>query len=283
MPTAIDATTLRRVVSHPAVWCVPVAAVLAWAAMSFNSGFYEFWVNFDPQGDGQQLEWVQTRRIFRYTSGVLCGQLLALIAGIALSRRHRHAVALAIAVALGLVLAGVTVAAAFPLAAALESIRTAAFPAVDDPILMRVLLGELAAFPLYAVAGVGLGILIDRSRRIRKRRWPLLVLSLLVWCVATLTGLAQDDEFDAWPWLLWSVPFVAAGAAIALAGLSSDVWEVPPVPVGDWGRSATIALLVGAAAYAMILNLLAVTRRSGDRPPAGSPAAGSGPTGDAHP
>jgi hypothetical protein len=281
MPTVIDETTLRRVASHPAFWSVPVAAVLAWAAMSFNSGYYEFWVNFDPQGDGQQQEWVQTRRIFRYTSGVLCGQLLALVAGVALSRRHRHVVALAIAVALGAVLAGVTVASAYPLASVLESTRSATVPAFDDPILTRVLLGEMAAYPLYAAAGVGLGILVRRSAR--RRKLLLVPLFLLFWTVTTLTGLVQDDEYDAWPWLLWAVPFVAAGTAIALAGLSADVWEFPPVPVGDWGRSATIALLVGAAAYAVILNLLAVTRRRGDRPPADNPAAGSEPTGDAHP
>jgi hypothetical protein len=269
MPTAIDAATLRRVVSHPAVWCVPVAVLLVWAAMPFNEGYYEFWVNYDPQGDGQQLEWQQTTRIFRHTSGMLCGQLLALVVGVALSRRHRHAIALPMAMALGVALAGVTLAVAFPL--------------LSSPALARVVLGELAAFPLYAAAGVGLGIVITSSERLHKRRRPLVPLFLMFWSVTTLTGLVQDDEFDAWPWLLWAVPFVAAGAAIALAGLSADVWEFPPVPVGDMGRSATIALLVSAAAYAVILNLLAVTRRSGDRPPAGSPAAGSGPTGDAHP
>ena len=169
------------------------------------------------------------------------------------------------ALALGVALAGVSLVVALPL--------------LSSPALARVVLSELAAFPLYAAAGVGLGILVSRS----KRRRLLVPLFLMFWSVTTLTGLIQDDEFDAWPWLLWAVPFVAAGTAIALAGLSADVWEFPPVPVGDWGRSATIALLVSAAAYAMILNLLAVTRRSGDRPPAGSPAAGSGPTGDAHP
>ncbi|GAA3948891.1 hypothetical protein [Actinoplanes auranticolor] len=283
MPTVPDAATLRRVMSHPAVWSVLVAALLGWAAMPFNNGHYEYWINFDPQGDGQQQEWVQTRRIFRYTSGVLCGQLLALVAGVALSRRHRHAVALTIAVPLGAVLAVVTVALAFPFAWVLESSRPAAVPAFDDPILTRVLLGELAAYPLYAAAGVGLGILVRRSARLRKRKRLLVPLFLLFWTVTTLTGLVQDDEYDAWPWLLWAVPFVAAGTAIALAGLSADAWEFPPVPVGDWGRSATLALLASAAAYALILNLLAVTRRRGDRPPADSPAAGSGPTADAHP
>lgn len=250
MPTFPGADTLRRVARHPAVWSLPLTALLAWAAMPFNDGYYEFWINFDPQGDGQQQEWVHTRGIFRYTSGVLCGQLLALVVGVVLGRRHRQPVALAAAVPIGALLAAVTVAAAFPLARSLETGR---FP---GPALTPVLLRELAAFPLYAAAGVGLGILLAGRGRLR-RAAPLLVpVFLLGWGVATLTGLLQDDEYDAWPWLLWSVPFVAAGAAIALAGLSLDVWEFPPVPVGDWGHGASVALLVSASAYAVGLNLL---------------------------
>ena len=99
MPTLPDEATLRRLARHPVVWSLP-----------FNSGYYEYWINFDPQGEGQRQEWVQTRRIFRYTSGVLCGQLLALVVGVALSRRYRQAVALAV----GVLLAGVTALVAFP-------------------------------------------------------------------------------------------------------------------------------------------------------------------------
>jgi len=272
MPTLPDAATLHRAVRHPAVWCLPLMGLLACAAMPFNTGFYEYWINFDPQGDGQQHEWVQTRRIFRFTSGILCGQLLALVVGVVLSRRHRHAVALALAVPVGALLAGVTVAVAFPLAAALEAGR----PPADDSALQHVLLRELAAFPLYAAAGVGLGVLLAGRRRRRWHRAVAVPLLGLGWCVATLTGLVQDDEFDAWPWLLWAVPFVAAGAAIALAGLSMDVWEVPPLLVGDRGRGAGVALLVSAGAYALVLNLAAVlavrcrSRRGVARPDVGA-------------
>ena len=272
MPTLPDEATLRRLARHPAVWSLPVMALLACAAMPFNSGYYEYWINFDPQGEGQQQEWVQTRRIFRYTSGVLCGQLLALVVGAALSRRYRQAVALAVAVPVGVLLAGVTVLVAFPLATSLESTRSAV-PAVDNPILMRMLLHELAAFPLYAAAGVGLGILLARSKRARRHRRLLVALFLVGWSVTTLTGLIQDDEFAAWPWLLWAVPFVAAGTAIALSGLSADVWAVPPVEVGDWGRSAGITLLVSAGAYAVVLNLLGylAARRQSRPVPLASP------------
>ncbi|WP_344937168.1 hypothetical protein, partial [Actinoplanes nipponensis] len=116
MPALPDAATLRRALRHPAVWSPPAIALLVLAAMPFNDGFYEFWVNFDPHGDGQQQEWVHTRHLFRSTSGLLCGHLLAVVAGAALSRRHRQAGALARAVPLGALLAAVTVAVAFPLA-----------------------------------------------------------------------------------------------------------------------------------------------------------------------
>jgi hypothetical protein len=55
-------------------------ALLVFVAMPFNDGFYEYWVNNDPQGDAQQHEWIYTRRLFRYTSGMRCGRL-PLLAG----------------------------------------------------------------------------------------------------------------------------------------------------------------------------------------------------------
>ncbi|MBB5113348.1 hypothetical protein ACLQ2Y_14285 [Micromonospora echinospora] len=250
--------------THPAVWSVPAMALLVVVAMPFNDAFYDFWVNYDAQGDSQQYELLHTTRIFQYTSGVLCGQVLALLAGAALASRNTQARALVVAVPLALLLAGVAVAVAYPLARAREDVYFTT-PALDDPILMRVLLCELAAFPLYAAAGVGLGALLLGHLRRAATRWPLVFLLLLGWFAATLVGLLQDDRFAAPYALLWAVPPIAAGTAIALAGLSTDVWAVPPVPVGDWGRGSSAALLVSAAAYALGLNLLA--RWAGRRVP----------------
>lgn len=233
-------------------------ALLACAAMPFNEGFYEYFVNFDPQGDAQQQEWQLTRRVFRYTSGVLCGQLLALLVGVGLSRWHRQVVALAVAVPLGALLALVTVAVGVPLARITETGRFAG-RGIEDAVLLR----ELAAFPLYAAAGVGLGLLL-----IRFRWYVLSAVLVAVWCVAVLTGLLQDDSPDVWPWLMWTVPFVAAGTAIALAGLSMNVGGDQPVLAGDWGHQASVALLVGVTAYAIGLNLVAYLkgrRRSPER------------------
>ncbi|NES31701.1 hypothetical protein GCE86_03080 [Micromonospora terminaliae] len=244
---------LRRAVAHPAVWSLPVMALLVFLAMPFNDGFYELWVNYDPQGDAQQHEWIYTERVFRYTSGVLCGQLLALLAGAALARRHAQITALMVAVSLAVALAGVTFAVAYPLARAAEGIYFTTAP-LDDPVLVRVLVRELAAYPLYAAAGVGLSVLLRGLAR--GGRWLLLALLAACWCAATLTGLLQDDRFNAPYWLLWAAPPIAAGAAVALAALSIDVWSQPPVLMGDWGSSASAALLTGAAAYALGLNLL---------------------------
>ncbi|MEV4118490.1 hypothetical protein [Micromonospora sp. NPDC049645] len=252
----IGVPTLRRTVTHPAVWSVPVMALLVLVAMPFNDGFYHFWVNYDAQGGAQQHEWLYATRIFRYTSGILCGQVLALLAGAALARRHAQARALAIAVPLAVLLAGVTFAVAYPIARAREGAFFTTAP-LDDPVLVRVLLCELAAYPLYAAAGVGLGALLGGRLRRSAVRWSLVLLLLLGWSVTTMTGLLQDDRFNAPYGLLWAVPPIAAGTAIALAGLSMDVWVKPPVLVGDWGRSASAALLVSAAAYALGMNLLA--------------------------
>src|SRR4051812_23002707 len=120
MPKLPDAAALRRVAQHPAVWCLPLMALLVWVALPLNESFYLRWVNFDPQGPVEQQEWAYTTRIFRFSSGLLWGQLLALLVGIALSRRHRQIVALMIAAPLGALLAGVTVAMAYVAAHATE-------------------------------------------------------------------------------------------------------------------------------------------------------------------
>jgi hypothetical protein len=254
-------------------------ALLVFVAMGFNDGtigftddgvrvaddVYQLWIlGGEPEGDAEFQEWRYTLRIFRYTSGVLCGQLLALLVGVALARRYGQVAALKRAVPLALVLAGVAVAVAYPLAHVRETGlyftgNDSRFPAgpFHDPVLVRVLLCQLAAYPLYAATGVGFGSLLGRGGIARVVRW-LLVPGLLVgWSVATLTGVMQNDRFDGPGWLLWTVPPVAAGAALALAGTSVDVFPEPAVVVGDWGRGASIALLVSAAGFALVFNLLA--------------------------
>ncbi len=109
---------LQRMVTHPAVWPVPAMALLVLVAMPFNDAFYGFFVNYDAQGEAQQHELLHTTRIFRYTSGVLCGQVLALLAGAALAGRNAQARALAVAAPLSVLRAGVAGRGAYPPASA---------------------------------------------------------------------------------------------------------------------------------------------------------------------
>jgi hypothetical protein len=128
---------------HPAVWSVPLMVLLVLAAWPFNEGFYEFWVNYDTAGAEQESESAHTERMFEYTSGVLCGQFLALLAGAAVARRHLQAAALAVAVPLGGLLAGLTFAVAYPLATAGDNAYLARYlinPPLNDPVLVRLTL-----------------------------------------------------------------------------------------------------------------------------------------------
>lgn len=225
---------------------IPLVAALAAALVALNDGYYALWVNYDPQGDAQQHERQYTTRAFRYTSGVLCGQLVALLSGAVLALRHQ-ARALAAAVPLGALLAAVTFAVTYT--------RDGNAPLADAGIA-RLLAVELAAFPLFAAIGVGLGLLLGRW-------WPLL---LVVPAFAALwaVGLLQDDQWGGPVWVLWLLPPLAAAAAIPLTTMSVDVWAQPPVTVGDGGRGALIALAGGSILYAGGLTLLG-WRRSRDR------------------
>lgn len=91
-----------RLVRHPAVWSVPVMVLLVVALLPANDGFYEFWINYDAQGDSQPWERRYNGEVMRRTSGMLCGHLLAFVVGMLTVRRHRHAVAAAVALAGGL-------------------------------------------------------------------------------------------------------------------------------------------------------------------------------------
>ncbi|MCW6010403.1 hypothetical protein K1W54_38530 [Micromonospora sp. CPCC 205371] len=230
---------------------IPLVALLATMLLPLNDGFYEFWVNYDAQGDAQQYEWRQTTRAFRYTSGVLCGQLVALLAGAVLALRHR-AWALASAVPLGAVLAATTFAVAYA--------RDGKDPLADAGIA-RLVAVELAAFPLFAAVGVGLGLLLGR-------RWWLLPLTLPAVAIMWAIGLTQDDRWGGPEWLLWLLPPLAAAAAIPLTTMSVDVWLDPPVTVGDGGKGALIALVGGLILYAGSLTLLGMvlSRRAPTRP-----------------
>jgi hypothetical protein len=218
---------------------IPLVALLAAMLLPLNDGFYEFWVNYDPQGDAQQYERHQTTIAFRYTSGVLCGQLVALLAGAVLALRQR-AWAFATAVPLGAVLAATVFAVSYA--------RDGREP-LTDAAIARLVAVELAAFPLFAAVGVGLGLALGR-------RWYLLPLALPAFAIMWAIGLTQDDRWGGPEWLLWVLPPLAAATAIPLTTMSVDVWPDPPVTVGDGGKGALVALVGGLILYAGSLNLL---------------------------
>jgi hypothetical protein len=228
-------------------------ATVVWVC---NGGFYDMAVNTDPQSDPQLDEWMRTTAIFQPTTGLLYGQLLALLVGAALAARHRFTAALALAGLLSGALAATAFFAGQLLGPPGSEANHIDYLPMGDPVFVRMLVRELVAYPLYAFAGVGLGVLIRTW--LVPRAWPLIVLVVPPWMIATLVGLFQDNDGDAPHWLYWVAPPIAAATAVSLSALSmSGTFE--PVLSGDWGNEASIALLAGATVYAVVLNLLAVT------------------------
>jgi hypothetical protein len=114
--------------------------------------------------------------------------------GAALATRHRWATSLTLAV----LLSGALAATAFfagQLLGPLGAANHGDYLPMGDPVFIRMLIRELVAYPLYALSGVGLGVLIRHW--LVPRAWTLLVLLVPPWMIATLVGLFQDDGGDA--------------------------------------------------------------------------------------
>jgi hypothetical protein len=257
--------TRWRLLSHPVAWAVPLVVLMAIAAHAFNDGYYEQLVNSDPQGDVQLHEWYRTTLIFRYTTGLLAGQLIALVVGAALATRHRLWVALAIAVPLSAAAAGAVFVTGQLMGPVGQQVHISYVP-LDDPVFVRVMVRELAAYPLYAWAGVGIGSLLrDRIQ------WVFLLVP--AWAVATFAGLVQKGEGAAPHWLYWAVPPIGGGTAVSLAGKSMGDTPVGPVLFGDWGARSSLWQLLGAAGWAALWVALAVfVKPAADRVPEAEPA-----------
>jgi hypothetical protein len=244
------------------LWAIPVTALLAAVLLPLNDGFYLTWINFDPQGEGQQWEWRYNREVMRNTSGYLGGHLLALFTGMWLARRRGYPVALAVAAGIGTAMA----AAAFLTAHALggERLRVGGDgqalwePAVIGGIPHGPL---LLAFPLYALLGAGLGVLRTRwPRLLQADPVPAVVLSI-GWAVACVAGLTEAGRFESPAALLWVFPPLAAATAIGMASLSLGAGEISPAFVGDWGDTASSALVIGLTAWTVVVTGAALVRR----------------------
>ncbi|MFC4071082.1 hypothetical protein [Actinoplanes subglobosus] len=243
------------------LWAIPVTALLAAVLLPLNDGFYLTWINFDPQGEGQQWEWRYNREVMRNTSGYLYGHLLALVTGAWLARRRRYPVALAIAAGIGTAMA----AAAFLTAHVLggERLRVGG----DGRVLWEpAVVGEvqhgplLVAFPLYALLGAGLDVLLAGRLGSRRARTVAVVVLTIGWSVVSVDGLMQVGRIDFPAPLLWVVPPLAAATAIGMASLSLGAGEIRPAFAGDWGDTASSALIIGLAAWTAVAVVTGAAR-----------------------
>ncbi|MEV4625819.1 hypothetical protein AB0J90_05955 [Micromonospora sp. NPDC049523] len=252
--------TLTRL--RAALWAPGAVAVLALLLMPVYENGYEFVVNYDPQGDAEQFERLYTTALLRYTSGFVCGQLIALAVGAALGRHCVRTAAPArplsimataglAGTALGLLnLAVVAPAAALrtELAMSIVDVRAAGLDfdpdLLRDPGFWQVLLVGLLSFPLWAVAGAAAGLLLDPAR---------VVPALLAWVLAggvTAVLVVLWDERLAAVAALVSPPFGSVAS---------------PLGTGTNADAVTVALLVAGVAYAAVLGTAAVRVSPGRR------------------
>jgi hypothetical protein len=252
-------------------------AVLVVLLMEPNADYAEAWVNGDAQGEDQELELYYTGVVFTRTAGHTSGQILALVLGAMLTLTGRPPPSgeirpipparVGAGLVGGAILALVNVVVAVPLAAAVYPATHPAmadrysygmtFDAVPlhDPGVLRVLVTGLAAFPLYAVAGVIWATMI--------RRWQWWILIGIGWlpavgCGVIVQGVAVDVG-PAWSFLLCTLmPPIATVVSAQSTAAEQYVWlgigslaERYPPPL------AAAAVLAGPMLYAAVGYLLA--------------------------
>jgi hypothetical protein len=259
------------------LWAIPVVVLLAVVLIPVNEEFYVTSINYDAQGESQQWEWRYNREVMRNTSGYLCGHVAALITGAWAARRHRYPAALGIAAAVGAAMAGAVFTTAWALGGERLRVATDGRTLWEPAVIGDVPHGPLlAAFPLYAVAGAGLGVLLAGRPRSRGARIAAGVALLFGWYVVTVAGLMQDDRLGLPLGALVLVPPLAAAAAIGMASLSLDAWDLHPELTGDWGHTAAGALLIGLTGWTAVITVAAfahtraarrVTGATGGAPP----------------
>jgi hypothetical protein len=244
----------RRWPHHPLIAAgvaVALVAVAAVAMLPLNLGYYEFWINYDPQTDDELYLRAKVTAFMVSTSGFFWGHLVALLLGARLAQRLGNvARAAATAVPAAVLLAVVNLVVAWQLSAASrrslalagEEARRAGLAVtpdlLDDRGFQVVMGAELAAFPIAAFAGVGLGALLGC-----RLRWPIAVTAIIAGVALPLGGIAAfaNDE----PAVLF--------ALLALVPPAADVPAVVRTAVGDHGGMFTTTMLIGGAAWAALL------------------------------
>jgi hypothetical protein len=260
--TAAVTCELRLLARSWYLWALPlVVGYLSWRLLALNTEFHETFIDFDPQPTDDVLATYRHDVLAVYTSGFACGQLLSMLAGLVLAVRqpppaeHRwrdilakSAVAALFATVLGITALVVAVPRADPIAHHHWGIGEVARRGVTvhqltlaDWSVRGVLAAGVVSFALWAVIGVGLGLLAGGWRRLAVFLGGYLVLGGVIAAVAYpigphLPGLAREvlmvpvivlllpvlgwgllvaGSVDTWAWLSTVVTFGLAMAALA--------------------------------------------------------------------
>ncbi|MFK3979953.1 hypothetical protein ACI2K4_06160 [Micromonospora sp. NPDC050397] len=247
-----------------------VVPALALLLMPPLEHWYGFAVNYDVQGDVQRFESAYTTALLRFSSGFVGGPLVAFALGAALGRSSVHgrplarpglAPTLVAGAVAGTVLALANLAVVVPVAAARTELTMSVAQVravglhfhpdlLQDPGFWYVLLVGTVSFPLWAVAGVGIGTLIGPARRLA----PLLTAWNTVALV--LAGVL----------LLWSDRRSVVLSAVAVSPPYGAVASAVHIGVND--STVAMALLLVALAYPAMFATIASTAR---RPPRRAP------------
>ncbi|MER7892207.1 hypothetical protein ABTX15_20545 [Micromonospora sp. NPDC094482] len=236
---------------------VVLVAVVAAALTPFNGNYYEVAIYNDPQTSEERYEQVMVDVFMAHTSGFFWGQFIALLLGAFLASRLRGMRwALAAALSVGVLLAAVNFAAAWHSSSdirrwlAWRAEKSAGLPIdlLSDDRFHHVLAAGLAAFPIAAIAGVGLGTLIA----------PLLRLpAVAVASIALLSTVSYGAFAAILGWLVAiadSEP-VALFVVLALLPPTAVTPSVVRTAIGDHGGAFTVTMLTSGVAWALLLTI----------------------------
>ncbi|MGK5741030.1 hypothetical protein [Micromonospora sp. URMC 103] len=274
---------LRRALGVWGWWStLPLLAACTVVAFGWNREAAELFGNYDAQGDDQVLAQVGVLAGQRWTSGHSIGQLLALVvgAGLAVGAFRRHGDAAGPAAPPRTVLAGRMLAAvlislalaatALTVTAVLmrgEPVATAALeaevlahperypdalpPAEVHAGVRRAVLVGLLGFPLWAVVGVGVGVLL--------RRVALGAALGLAYYLGTFALVSCAGHRNVLP--VSVVPMFTHAAGVAVVQDPTVGWLATPVNLAVTGL---LAAVLGGLALAAV-SRPAAARRTEDR------------------
>jgi hypothetical protein len=244
-----------------------LTAAFAFLLVPVNAGVYQALGNSDPQGDEQLFAEWYTAAVMRHTSGFAFGLLFALFLGVTLAVRRRSTFAGTVvrSVLGGALLAVVNVGVAWFAGGPRHVSRTPSpngtltdgfeVDLLHDDGFRQAILGGAAGFPIWAVAGVGIGVLLRNATNTYARDMAALLaagVALLSMGVGFLLGAGEGAGGTFVAILLWP-PSGATGF-------------ITKVALHDHPTAAMAAFLGGSLCYAVAWSVLG-RRRFDRRPP----------------